>query len=358
MMWVKKLKLNDFRNYHQVSLDFSQGINFIQGPNGSGKTSLVEAIGMLALCKSIRTSDEKETIKLDCEANIINAEIENEIKRDLKIVISRKGKYIELDGNEIKRTSKIAGVTKIISFLPKDVDMFKENPTRRRRFIDFNLSMIDQVYLKLLSEYHQYLSEVRNLLKQEKIDLITLEVLLDELLKRSYSLQQKRKSFISLLNENLKKVSEYFDEIKLFLEYHPYITEESYEDYVFNTKELIKKEIINESKSRMIIPGIHLDDISMDFNEMDLSLFGSQGQNRISVILLKLSVFELIKTKFNEEPIIILDDVLSELDETHQQKLLRLLNEIEQVFITGTKLDLKQKVTLFNVENNQVRRVN
>ena len=179
-MWVKKIQLRNFRNYSEIDLDFEKGINFFQGNNGSGKTSLVEAIGMLALCKSIRTNDDKEMIKVDNESCVIISQLENEIDREYRIVISKEGKFVWLDGNEIKKISEIVGICKIISFLPKDAELFKDSPLKRRKFLDLNLSMQDKIYLKLLSEYNHYLLEIKNLLKNEKIDFLTLDILLEE----------------------------------------------------------------------------------------------------------------------------------------------------------------------------------
>ena len=194
-MWVKKIQLRNFRNYSEIDLNFEKGINFFQGNNGSGKTSLVEAIGMLALCKSIRTNDDKEMIKVDNESCVIISQLKNEIDREYRIVISKEGKFVWLDGNEIKKISEIVGICKIISFLPKDAELFKDSPLKRRKFLDLNLSMQDKIYLKLLSEYNHYLLEIKNLLKNEKIDFLTLDILLEELSKRGYVLQNKRSEF-------------------------------------------------------------------------------------------------------------------------------------------------------------------
>ena len=356
-MWVKKIQLRNFRNYSEIDLNFEKGINFFQGNNGSGKTSLVEAIGMLALCKSIRTNDDKEMIKVDNESCVIISQLENEIDREYRIVISKEGKFVWLDGNEIKKISEMVGICKIISFLTKDAELFKDSPLKRRKFLDLNLSMQDKIYLKLLSEYNHYLLEIKNLLKNEKIDFLTLDILLEELSKRGYVLQNKRSEFVDLLNKNLSFISEKFLDSKDLLKLSYVENIKSDGDYLKKIKEKVYA-FLNNGVSRVAIPGIHLDDLTLLYNSLDLALYGSQGQNRLSVIALKLSLFKQIKDKFNQEPIIILDDVLSELDDNHQNKLINLLKNVEQVFITGTKFNLDQKISLFNVENNLVRRVN
>ena len=138
--------------------------------------------------------------------------------------------------------------------------------------------------------------------------------------------------------------------------YHPDV--ELDDNYENRCVERLKNTISNKTNNRILIPGIHADDISFKLNGIDIATFGSQGQNRLSVIALKLSLFKLINDKFNDNPIVILDDVLSELDDNHQLKLIKLLSRIEQVFITGTKLNLEEKMNLYIVENNEIRRKN
>ena len=359
-MRVKNLKLRNFRNYTDVNLEFEKGVNYIQGDNGSGKTSLVEAIGLLSMCKSIRTSDEKEVIKCGEESASVNAEVENQINNQIKIVISQNGKYIELDGNDVKKVSNIAGIVKIVSFLPKDVELFKQSPSKRRKFIDANLSMVNSKYLRVLSEYNHFLGEIRELVKEDSFDEIALDVLIKEISKRGYSILEYRKQFISWLNEKLKVIGKYLqgDENAFVLKYQENLKSiNSEKDYCASLSQQIKKDLLKD-KYRIIISGIHLDDLSCEYNGLDLSIYGSQGQNRISVIALKLSLYELIKEKFKTQSIVILDDVLSELEYDNQTKLIKYLTQVEQVFITGTKFDLEIPVSLFTVKNNNVWRNN
>lgn len=359
-MWVNSLKVRNFRNYTDFQLNFSKGVNFIQGDNGTGKTSLVEAISLLNMCRSIRTSNEMELIKFNEESAIIESQIENQIKRDFKIVLSKKGKYIELDGNVQKKVSSIVGVVKIITFLPKDVDLLKQFPQKRRKFIDSNFSMIDYEYLKLLSEYNYYLQEIRELLKGDKIDDIVLEVLLHEISKKGFEILKKRLYYFKLINEYLKKISMgLFKENDLFnLKYVSTLKNiNSIDDYYNELQKSIKKERLKD-KNKIIVHGIHLDDFILEYKNFDLSLYGSQGENRISIIALKLSLYEFIKEKYDEEAIIILDDVLSELDEINQRRLIKYLTNIEQVFITGTKFNLDIPVALYTVKNNKIWRNN
>ena len=352
-MLIKNIKLINFRNYQNIEVSFEKGINYIEGSNGSGKTSLVEAIGLLSLCKSIRTSDEKEMINLNSSSLIVNALINNQIDREIKIVISEKGKYISIDENEVKRISELMGVVKIISFLPKDVEFFKDSPLKRRKFIDYAFSLLDKSYLKSLSEYNHYLTEIKELIKINDFDETTLDVLLKQISKKGIYIMDKRKEYICLLNKYLANVNKYFSDNEFVVNYQSDIKNEN--NYYLE----VKNKLLNDLKyqNRVSVHGIHLDDIVCYHNNTNLSNYGSQGQNRLGVISIKLALFDLIKDKLNEEPIVILDDVLSELDELHQEKLINVLKNIEQVFITGTKFNLNQKVSLYCVEKNEVRRI-
>lgn len=357
-MWIKSLKLFQFRNYQSVSLEFERGVNYIVGANGAGKTSLVEAIGMLPLCKSIRSADEKEVIRIGCDFSRIEALVQKKNPERMKLVISSQGKLIESNGTEVKKVSDIAGIVKTVSFLPKDVELFHEAPARRRRFLDSSMSMLDRQYLMTLGEYNRYLEELRALLKKGDPDPLYLEVLAREMSKRGESISRRRRKFLELLNEELTGIATYLEEgqTKLQLKYLPDIDARDEESYCAEVCEKIRQQQKN-FPARITVHGAHSDDLAMLHNGKDLALYGSQGQNRISVIALKLALFKLIREKFYEEPIVILDDVLSELDSDHQKRLIGLLNRIEQVFITGTKAEVNAEYALYGVKENEIRRI-
>ena len=354
-MWIEELALKNFRNYSDLRLNFSPGINGILGKNGSGKTSLVESIGFLALSKSFRSSDEKETIRFGADFARIEAKLHRDVARTYRIVLTPQGKKIEIDGAGIAKLSEMSGICKIISFLPKDVELFRDSPAVRRKFVDLNLSMLDPVYLKLLGEYGRFLTELRNLAKQENPDLVVAEVLSGQLAERGFDLQKRRIGFIDKLNEELCDVLSELDGGEMKLCYHPSVNECEKERYI----ESVAKEVARSlacRKGKISIPGIHLDDLEAVYCGRDLGIYGSQGQNRLAVIALKLALVGLIEKKFHEKPIVILDDVLSEFDSEHRSKLMKMLGRMEQVFITGTEIDFDEKTELYTVEENQVRR--
>lgn len=352
-MRIKNIKLYQFRNYQDIEVNFEKGINYFYGDNGSGKTSLAEAIGFLSMIKSIRTNNEKEVIKFNEEfSKIETLSLVKEKEKKTKIVISKNGKYIEEDDVEINKISSICGNIKIISFLPKDSEMFKSSPSIRRKFIDSTISMIDRDYLKQLGEYNKYLNEIRTLVKNENYDDLVLDIYLDKIESLAEVILKKRKEFISLINEEILKINDYLEEKKsrLMIKY-----EENVNKSKKSYKEIVKQFIKSDSNS--LIRGIHLDDISLYYNDKNVGIYGSQGQNRISVISLKLTVYKIIKDKFNEDTIMIFDDVFSELDDNHQMKLLKLLKKVDQVFITGTQKIEEKDIFTYEIKNNSIRRV-
>lgn len=357
-MWIDELEIVNFRNYDIATLKFNKGINVIEGENGAGKTSLVESISYLPLCKSLRGAEDKELIKFGRDFAKIKAKINNDHQSNLNIVISNKGKHIELDDVSVKKVSEIAGICKVISFLPRDVELFKEQPLKRRKFLDHNLSMMNKTYLKLLTEYNKILNDLRIVLKDDKGNNELAVVLMESLSKRGKKIQEIRENFLNKINKYLEGFAKYLESENATMKivYHPDV--EIGDDYEERCVLTLKKTIQNHLNNRVVIPGIHADDISFDLNGIDVAKYGSQGQNRLSVISLKLSLFKLMSDEYNDNPVVIFDDVLSELDDNHQNKLIKLLSRIEQVFITGTKLNLGEKINSYIVENNEIRRTN
>ena len=352
-MLIKNIKLINFRNYQNIEVSFEKGINYIEGSNGSGKTSLVEAIGLLSLCKSIRTSDEKEMINLNSSSLIVNALINNQIDREIKIVISEKGKYISIDENEVKRISELIGVVKIISFLPKDVELFKDSPLKRRKFIDYAFSLLDKTYLKSLSEYNHYLTEIKELIKVSDFDETTLDVLLKQISKKGIYIMDKRKEYICLLNKYLANVNKYFSDNEFVINYQSDIKNEN--NYYLE----VKNKLLNDLKyqNRVSVHGIHLDDMVCYHNNTNLSNYGSQGQNRTAILSLKLSELQVIYDEIEEEPILLLDDFMSELDINRRKNFLNNINNTQVIITCAEKIEfLKENVDycLYQVKEGEI----
>ena len=358
-MFIEKLTLTNFRCYESLSLDFSQGINFFTGLNGEGKTNIIEAISLLALGKSFVTSDEKECIEIFKDYTKVESIIDRGYPLRIEMIISQEGKKVSLNGKELNKLSEMSGNVYIVTFAPTDVNFYKGSTVNRRKFIDVSLSMLSPAYLSCISLFRRLLKDRNALLKQE-VDFTLLKVIDEQIAPLEYEIVKMRTKFIKELNVSLKKVYEKLgiDTGIMNLEYLSVIP------FVEDKKEFISKIIFqmkddyaNDIKRKSTTRGIHHEDIKFIFRGTDIALTGSQGQNRIASLALKIALANLIKEKYKEEPILLLDDVLSELDSTHQEALGNLLKDYKQVFLTGTEVPLNIKVDAeFVVSNHSVRR--
>lgn len=354
-MIIEKIKLTNFRNYKKIDLTFNKGLNLFYGSNGSGKTNLVEAIYFLSLTKSFRTNNELDLINLEeNDFALINAYIEKgKNYKKIDVFISKNGKKISLDNKNITRISELSNEVNILYFLPRDVNLFKESPKVRRNFFNIAISKQFKEYLKLLNSYEKILKNRNELLKEENVDLKLLDVYTDQLISYSKNIYKYRKDYFLKLNVFLpdiyKKIS--MKQSLIHLVYLPFVND--LENYNSIAKEKYKEALENDLKNKRTTIGIHLEDFYILLDKKNITLYGSQGENRMAVLSLKLVPYFLINEKENK-PIIILDDVLSELDEINKTNLLNFLKTFEQVFITSTyKIDQKD-ITNYLIKNNSV----
>lgn len=360
-MKINKLNLVNFRNYENVEVEFQKGVNIILGDNGVGKTNLVEAIDYLTLGKSFKTSDEKELIRFSQEFSRIELEFEEKEKTILKAVISKDGKKISYNDIELKKLSELSGKLIDVLFVPEDVGFFKGSPSERRRFLDINLSSLSSTYLLDLSTYKKLLKERNAILKEEMVDKTYVEIIDKKMIEIQYRLVTHRKKIISklnsVINEKYQNLDNSTNKVKLV-----YLTEvenvNSKEEYVKEMTRRYKEEFESDVKRKVTSIGIHRDNLLMFLNGREIGVYGSQGQNRLGTLSLKLSMFEILKEELKEEPIVILDDVLSELDNDHQKRLIGELLKIEQVFITCAKeeFEFENCSTHVVTKNSVIRR--
>ena len=339
-MQIKKLGLRNFRNHSSLSFEFSDNLNVLTGPNGVGKTNIVEAIYYLSLGRSFRAVEDNDLIKKNQDRAEINAVItEGELNRKIKVVITRSGRTISINGKSISKLSELAKCVNVILFQPKDVMLFSGPPRDRRNFLDISISKKSAVYLDYITRYEKVLKERNDLLKSDKIDQTLLDVTTELLVKLSGSIISYRQMYVKDINDILNKITraltgkrEQFE-----LKYYPFVPYDA--DYTENAKKAFKRAEESDFKHKQTSIGVHREDISISLNGRDIATFGSQGENRIAVLALKLSPYFLIEDK-DKKPIIVLDDVMSELDHKHQEHLIKFLRKFNQVFITGTKLDI------------------
>ncbi|BBF44612.1 DNA recombination and repair protein RecF [Lachnospiraceae bacterium KM106-2] len=337
-MIVKSLELYNYRNYENLSISFDKGVNILYGDNAQGKTNILEAIYLSGTTKSHRGSKDREIIQLKKDESHIRLLLERDgVGHRIDMHLKRnKSKGIAIDGIPIKKSSELLGLLNIVSFSPEDLSIIKNGPSERRRFIDLELCQLSKVYLYNLTRYNKIVNQRNNLLKQISFDrslIDTLSIWNEQLLEYGSLVIKARTEFMEQLNEIVygihKKLSGGKED--LCIKYEPNVTLELFEDK-------IKKAVDRDIQMKMTTVGPHRDDIMFMIGDVDIRKYGSQGQQRTSALSLKLAEIELVKRAIKDEPILLLDDVLSELDRNRQNYLLDSIDEI-QTFVTCTGLE-------------------
>ena len=353
-MWIKNIKIKNFRNYNQEEINLEKNINIFYGKNAQGTTTIIEAIFLCSLGKSFRAKKDNEMIKLNEENAIVEIEYEKS-DRDgkIKIEIGNK-KNIYLNGIKIKKLSELLGNLNIVIFTPDDINILKGGPQNRRRFLDIMISQLRpnymhilNLYLKTIEQRNKYLRQI----KEEHKDENLLEIWDEKLAEYAVKIYEYRKEFIEKIIKKIniihKNITNGEEQIEL-----EYITEcDNKEKYLQLLKERRKLDIIKGFTTK----GIHRDDFVIYINKKEIKIFGSQGQNRTAMLSLKLAELQVIYDEIGEYPILLLDDFMSELDKTRRKNFLENI-EGTQVIITGTeKLDIENLEYLeYNVYNGKV----
>jgi recF protein len=337
-MIIKSIELDNFRNYKSLKLDFDEGTNIFYGDNAQGKTNILESIYVCGTTKSHKGSKDREFIKFFEEQSHIRMKV---VKSDISYKIDmhlkkRKTKGIAINGIPIRKASELFGVINLIFFSPEDLNIIKNGPSERRRFIDSELCQLDKVYLYNLANYNKILNQRNKLLKDMHFHSDykdTLDIWDEQLIQCGKKIIASRKLFVNQLNNIIydihKKLSGGKEE--LFLSYEPNVIEK---DFSVNLKKSREKDI----KLKTTSVGPQRDDLCFNIKDIDIRKYGSQGQQRTAALSLKLAEIELVKKTARDTPILLLDDVLSELDNNRQNYLLDSIHDI-QTFITCTGLD-------------------
>lgn len=356
-MIISKLVLRNFRNYDRIEVRFSPKLNVIVGDNAEGKTNIVEAIHFLSLARSFRTSETSELIKNERQFATIEARVEEDtIHKNIVAVLTSSGKKITCNKKPVRKISELSNLINVIVFEPKDALMFSDSPLVRRNFLDINLSKKSPVYLENLMSFDRLLKERNTLLKEENVDMVQLNVVTSQLVSTQETICKYRQAYVNEINNILSKIIVNIKGSKeeAHLEYYPFVKVD--DEFSKNATRAYERSLDSDIKHKVTQIGIHREDIKMILNGKDISTHGSQGENRIAVIALKLSPYFLIEDK-DKKPIIVLDDVMSELDKTHQERLIKFLEKLEQVFITSTKLNVKN-ASIYEVKKANITRRN
>ncbi len=339
-MIIKSLAIRNFRNHTSKSLSFNPGINVITGPNTSGKTNIVEAVYYLSLARSFRGVDDEDLVAHRAEyAEIDSQIIEGELKRNIRILITKKGRSVLINGKKVSKVSDLAKCVNVLLFEPKDVLLFRGSPKERRNFLDINLSKQFPVYLEYISRYEKALKQRNELLKSGNYDENLLKATTELLVKYAGPIINYRAMYVKDINDILIKITRALTGVKekIEIQYRPFVVMSA--DYQTVALEAFNRSLDNDLKHKATSIGIHREDISVSLNGREIGTYGSQGENRLVALALKLSPYFMIKDE-DKKPIVVLDDVMSELDETHQKRLIDFLRKFSQVFITGTELEI------------------
>jgi DNA replication and repair protein RecF len=345
-MYLKHLELQNFRNYSELSLDFSNRVNVILGENAQGKTNLMEAVFVLAMTRSHRTSNDKELIQWDKDYATIKGSVEKKnTVLPLELVITKKGKRAKCNYLDQERLSRYIGNVNVVMFAPEDLNLVRGGPMLRRRFIDMEIGQVSPVYLQIVSQYNKVLQQRNHYLKQlqGKIrnDWTVLDIYTEQLIDLAVRIVRKRFEFLHLLEIFAKDIHSSISREREFLsiQYKPSV-DVSEDDEMSKMKDKME-ENFRKVREREIERGITLlgpqrDDILFFVNEKNVQIFGSQGQKRTTALSLKLAELELIYREIGDYPILLLDDVLSELDDHRQSHLLNAIRGKVQTFVTTT----------------------
>jgi len=337
-MIIESIELQNYRNYEQLHMDFSPGTNILYGDNAQGKTNILEAIYVCSTTKSHRGSKDKEIIRFDQEESHIKLNIrKQDVPYRIDMHLKRnKAKGVAVNGVPIRKASELFGIVNVVFFSPEDLNIIKNGPAERRRFIDLELCQLNKLYVHALVNYNKVIVQRNKLLKELAFRPeyeATLDVWDMQMVQFGCQVIQYRMEFIKQLNEMIVGIHRQLSGEKEALEifYEPNVSIEDFEKVLKRNR---------ESDIRLKTTGIgpHRDDISFIVNGIDIRKFGSQGQQRTAALSLKLAEIELVKYLVKDYPILLLDDVLSELDGNRQEHLLSGINHI-QTMITCTGLE-------------------
>lgn len=347
-MFLKSIALQNYRNYENLELETTNGVNVFLGPNAQGKTNLLEAIFVLALSKSHRTSKDKELIGWQGDMARISATADKRYGSvALDLSFSAQGKKAKINGLEQRKLSNFIGSINVVMFAPEDLEIVKGTPGVRRRFLDMEIGQVQPGYLYTLQQYGKVLQQRNNYLKSsgpDKMNDTMMDIWNMQLAEHGVKIMKKRKDFIEKLQGFAEQIHAGITggAEKLSITYRPsfecdLLQDESvlFEQFMLKLTQVKDQEI----RRGVTLAGPHRDDLAFFINGKEAQVFGSQGQQRTTALSLKLAEIELIREEIGEYPLLLLDDVLSELDQNRQTQLIETFQSKVQTFITTTGLE-------------------
>ncbi|MBR5755743.1 MAG: DNA replication/repair protein RecF [Erysipelotrichaceae bacterium] len=347
-MLVKQLRLANYRNYSRKVLDFSPGLNIIIGDNGVGKTNILESIVFVSNTKSFRTGNDQNLIKDDEEFSRIDLLSD---EGSFKVVINRKNKSLFYNDVLVKRASDYIGKLNAILFKPSDLELFMQSPSERRKVLDIEIDKISNRYIQALLKYESLLKDKNRLLKETEIDDTLFSVINESMVPPIKTIIEEREDFFEHINRNISSIySRISDEDrKISVKYRKCCETENIEEELERTKE-------KDLYYHYAVFGPHHDDYSFMMDDTDVNAMASQGQKRMVLIAFKFSLIDYIKEKTGKVPILLLDDILSELDRDNKERLLNIIPKGIQTIITDTdidRLDVREEYRLIEIKEEE-----
>jgi DNA replication and repair protein RecF len=350
-VFIKKLVVQNFRNHKQTEIILGEGLNFFVGPNAQGKTNLLEAIFIICVGRGWRTNKDKELINFDSDFYKIEATTQKDFGEVLIEVSYKDGKkYIKINGVPIQKVSSLMGQVNCVFFSPDELKLIKEAPSDRRRFMDIDISQLDKNYFLALIKYNKILAQRNALLKSQTEDIKSgLEIWDKSLIAVGEYLISKRIKFLKNIEKRLQDVHSVFtnNEEIIKISYENSCGESSFETALINARE-------KDTRLKTTTIGPHRDDIKISINTRDVRSFASQGQQRTAALSIKLAELQFFKEITGETPILLLDDVLSELDENRRAKLIELTRGVQCIITTTEKNDAEVGAEIFNISKGEV----
>ncbi len=364
-MQLNKIKLVNFRNYKNLDLSFEKNINIFIGDNAQGKTNLLESIYVMAISKSHRMFIDNNLIKKDeLYTKIKGTLLSNNRTTDLELLINIKGKSVKINNKIIKKTSDYISKCTVIIFTPDDLEIVKGSPGIRRKFLNIEIGQLNNKYLNVLNDYNFLVKTKNDYLKKitkETLDINYLDILNEQLINKAIIIYKYRNEFMEKVSENAKKIyKDLTNENNLLIKYNPNIEFDYFDqEQISNSmKEKFKKNVQREVLQGMSLYGPHRDDFKFFIKNNEIKEYGSQGQHRLAVLCLKLGEIEMFKESKNEYPILLLDDIFSELDENKKNNIIKYIKNDIQTFITTTDLNNINKNLLKNADIFKIKEGN
>ncbi|NLC34099.1 MAG: DNA replication/repair protein RecF [Erysipelothrix sp.] len=353
---ITKLSLSNFRSYSHLELNLTPNINVIIGKNGHGKTNILEAIYFISNIRSHRTRNDLSMIKHDSEyARIIIESQKNDKHNKIMSVIHSKGKYFSINNQSIKKTSEMLGMINTVLFYPTETTLFSDSPSVRRNFFDVEIGKVSQIYTYNFQTFNRLLKDRNQMLKREALDDILFEMITSEMIDVQIEISKRRFILIQYINQNIQAVLDKLltQSIPINIQYKSTVVNQDRDALKISYQKCKQRDI----QLKATQDGIHRDDYLILSDDIEVSKVLSQGQIRMVLLAIKLVIVDFIYEKSGIKPILLLDDVMSELDADNQINLINAIQDVQTIITTTETLNIfeKQNVNNIHIVNSHIR---